>query len=78
MDEINVIIFVKIQEFGNFEDLLFLEQESCKDDFIDWFEDYDIDQVEDLVDIFVEFCLVEDDLDQMSDILSQEVLGFVL
>ena len=77
-DEINVIIFAKIQELGNFEDLSLLEQESRKDDLIDWLEDHDIDQAEDLADTFVEFCLVEDDLDQMSDILSQEALGPVL
>lgn len=77
-DEINAIIFAKIQELGNFEDLSLLEQESRKDDLIDWLEDHDIDQAEDLADTFVEFCLVEDDLDQMSDILSQEALGPVL
>ncbi|MEO0726164.1 MAG: ATP-binding protein [Bacteroidota bacterium] len=77
-DEVNAIIFPKIEELGKFEDLSLLEQESRKDDLIDWLEDHDIDQAEDLADTYVEFNLMEDDLDEIADVLQQEALGPVL
>jgi len=77
-DTVNAIIFPKIQSLGNFEDLTLLEQEARKDDLIDWLEDHDIDQAEDLADTFVEFDLLEDDLDEMADLLQTEALQPVL
>lgn len=77
-DQVNEIIFSKVQELGHFEDFSLLEQESRKDDLIDWLEDREIDQAEDLADTFVEFCFSEDDLDAIADILKPEALGPVL
>lgn len=77
-DQINGIIFPKVQTLGQFEDLSLLEQESRKDDLIDWLEDHDVDQAEDLADTFVEFCFGEDDLDDIADVLQPEALGPVL
>ncbi|MEL7148668.1 MAG: ATP-binding protein, partial [Bacteroidota bacterium] len=77
-DTINGIIFPKIQSLGNFEDLTLLEQEARKDDLIDWLEDHDVDQAEDLADTFVEFDLTEDDLDEIADVLNEEALQPVL
>ncbi len=77
-DEVNEIIFPKVQKLGQFEDLSLLEQESRKDDLIDWLEDHEVDQAEDLADTFVEFCFGEDDLDDIADVLKPEALGPVL
>ena len=77
-DEINAIIFPKIEELGKYEDLSLLEQESRKDDLIDWLEDHDIDQAEDLADTYVEFNVTEDTLDDIADILEEAALGPVL
>ena len=77
-DEVNAIIFSKIKELGKFDDLSLLEQESRKDDLIDWLEDHNIDQAEDLADTYVEFDFTEDNLDDIADILQEDALGPVL
>ncbi len=77
-DQINAIIFPKIAQLGHFEDLSLMEQESRKDDLIDWLEDHEVQQAEDLADTFVEFAISEEELDQMADILTPEALSPVL
>lgn len=77
-DGINEIIFPKIKCLGNFEDLTLIEQEARKDDLIDWLEDHDIDQAEDLADTLVEFDVTEEDLDSIADLLKPEALQPVL
>jgi len=77
-DQINAIIFPKIAQLGHFEDLSLMEQESRKDDLIDWLEDHDVQQAEDLADTFVEFSISEEDLDQIAETLSPEALSPVL
>lgn len=77
-DQINEIIFPKINQLGDFEDLSLMEQESRKDDLIDWLEDHHVQQAEDLADTFVEFSVTEEDLEQIADILDPQALGPVL
>ncbi|WP_367388450.1 ATP-binding protein [Lewinella sp. LCG006] len=77
-DQINEIIFPKINQLGDFEDLSLMEQESRKDDLIDWLEDHHVQQAEDLADTFVEFSVTEEDLEQIADILDTQALGPVL
>jgi signal transduction histidine kinase len=77
-DQINAIIFPKIAQLGHFEDLSLMEQENRKDDLIDWLEDHDVQQAEDLADTFVEFAISEEDLDKIADVLSPEALSPVL
>ena len=74
-DQINAIIFPKIAQLGHFDDLSLMEQESRKDDLIDWLEDHDVQQAEDLADTFVEFAISEEDLDQIADVLAPEALS---
>lgn len=77
-DQINAIIFSKIGKLGAFEDLSLLEQESRKDDLIDWLEDHEVEQAEDLADTFVEFEISEEDLDAIAEIVKPEALSPVL
>lgn len=77
-DQINAIIFPKIAQLGHFEDLSLMEQEIRKDDLIDWLEDHEVKQAEDVADTFVEFAISEEDLDQIAAILAPEALSPVL
>ncbi|MGH1437396.1 MAG: ATP-binding protein [Lewinella sp.] len=77
-DQINEIIFPKIAQLGHFEDLSLMEQESRKDDLIDWLEDHEVEQAEDLADTFVEFLISEEDLDKIAEVLSPDALSPVL
>ncbi|PTM13916.1 MAG: histidine kinase [Bacteroidetes bacterium] len=77
-DAVNAVIFKKLTQLGRFDNLSLLEQESRKDDLIDWLEDHGIDEAENLADTFAEFDFTENDLEEIASHLVAESLGAVL
>lgn len=76
-DSINQILFDRIANRKK-EELTLLEQESLKDDLIDWLEDQGIDEVEEIADTFVEFDFSEDDLEKIKEISGGDYLQIIL
>lgn len=70
-DEVNDILFAKI---GNWEPDRYsmMEREERMDDIVDWLEDKDIDDGEDLAETFVEFNLNPDELEKIEDIIGND------
>ena len=68
-DEINAILFGKIENPTE-QNLTLLETEEKKDEILDWLEDHDIENGDDIAETFVEFDLDPDDLDEVVSILA--------
>ncbi len=68
-DAINAIIFSKLKNLNTIE-LSLLEKEEATDDLLDWLEDHDIEEAEDIADTFVDFGVTVEDLDAIEDIIS--------
>jgi signal transduction histidine kinase len=67
-DQINAILFSKIDNAEALE-LSLLEREERVDDIVDWLEDHDIEDGEDIAETFVDFDISLDDLEKVADIL---------
>jgi signal transduction histidine kinase len=76
-DQVNAILFSKIQNAANV-DLSLMERESRVDDILDWLEDHDIEDGDDLAETFADFDLEVDDLDTIHDIIKGEGLATIL
>lgn len=76
-DAINKILFDKIDNKVE-SDLTLLQLESMKDDIIDWLEDEDVENAEELADTFVDFNFSEDDLEELKETAGEKYLGVIL
>lgn len=77
-DQVNEVLFARLAQYGQFEDLGLMEQEERKDDLIDWLEDHDIEEAEELADTFASFCMKVSDLEHIKEIVKGESLGPIL
>ncbi len=68
-DEVNAILFSRINNLNTIE-LSLLEREEAIDDLLDWLEDNGIKEAEDVADTFVDFGVTLADLDKISDIVN--------
>lgn len=76
-DRVNAVLFDKIQNPVERE-LSLLEREELNDDLIDWLEDHDIENGEDIAEIFIEFGINVEDLDKIATIIRAEALEPIL
>ncbi|MEM1218726.1 MAG: ATP-binding protein [Bacteroidota bacterium] len=76
-DEVNEILFKKIEQ-GVQQDLSSLERSEKEDDLIDWLEDNDVHEPEELANTFVDFGVTTDDLDRVAEILDGQYVSPVL
>lgn len=76
-DRVNAILFSKIENAGNV-DLSLMERESRVDDILDWLEDHNIDDGDDLAETFADFDLETDDLDEIHDIIKGEGVATIM
>ena len=68
-DQINAILFGKIANSKSF-DLGIMEREDRLDDIMDWLEDRDIENGEDIAETLVDFGFFVDDLDEIDSIVN--------
>lgn len=66
-DDINAILFGKIENAANLK-LSMLEKEDLKDDLLDWLEDHDMDDAEEVAEVFADFGFEVEDLDKVEEI----------
>ncbi|WP_148270306.1 ATP-binding protein [Haliscomenobacter hydrossis] len=76
-DALNAILFRKASE-GQAKELGLLERESCKDDILDWLEDHDIDNADDIAETFLDFGLRLEDLEAMKEALNGKALNAMM
>lgn len=77
VDQVNDIVFSKIGS-GVLSDLSSLERSDLEDELLDWLEEEDVKNPEDIANTFVDFGVSTEDLDQLKDILKGEHIGPVL
>lgn len=66
-DDINDILFTKIKEAPNLK-LSMLDKEDLKDDLLDWLEDNDMDDAEEVAEVFADFGFAVEDLEKIDEI----------
>ena len=79
VDATNDILFSRIRAGHSCtEELSLMEREERMDDLVDWFDDHEIDNGEDLAETFVDWDFLPEHLDKIAEDLPQESLGAVL
>ncbi|MEO0733203.1 MAG: HAMP domain-containing sensor histidine kinase, partial [Bacteroidota bacterium] len=78
VDEVNAVLFERIANHGDPDDLSLLEREERSDDLIDWFEDHDITNGDEVVETMIDWDFTPEHLDQIADVLPPEALPTVL
>jgi signal transduction histidine kinase len=75
-DQVNAILFRRIQ--AGVQDYSLMESQERLDDLVDWLEDHEIEDADDLADTFVEFGMTPDDLDQVKELVEPKDLSAIL
>ena len=76
VDKINEILYAKAANWQEVE-LSLLEREDRMDDMLDWLEDHDIENAEDIAETFVDFDLTVEDVEKMYAITDGEYAGSI-
>ena len=77
-DQINGILFGKIKNRPEDDNRTLLEKESTRDDLVDWLEDNDIPNADEIAETYLEYWFTEDDLDEIHSIIGTDHLFGVL
>lgn len=76
-DALNEILFAKARQ-GPIKELSLLEREDCKDELLDWFEDHDVDNADDIAETFLDFGLHLSDAEAMKAALNGKELNAMM
>lgn len=76
-DQINNILFSKIRNL-NTVDLSLMEREEQLDDLLDWLEDHEINNADEVAETFVDFGFTIEDLEKVDEIMAGLDLGPIL
>ena len=75
-DRINTILFNKLKEEP--PELSILDRQDAYDDIIDWLEDHDVEDGDDMAETYVDFGVTTDELDKVEEILEGKSLHGIL
>ncbi|WP_373551056.1 sensor histidine kinase [Haliscomenobacter sp.] len=73
-DALNEILFAKARQ-GPIKELSLMEREGCKDELLDWLEDHDINNADDIAETFLDFGLHLEDAEAMKTALNGKELN---
>ncbi|MEO1257138.1 MAG: ATP-binding protein [Bacteroidota bacterium] len=76
-DQVNAILFGKIKDWEP-DSLSLLEREEQQDEILDWLEEHEVENGDDLAETFVEFGLGTEDLEKINDIINGQHLDTIL
>ena len=76
-DQVNEILFDKIKNWEP-DSLSLLEREEQQDEIVDWLEDHEIEEGDDIAETFVEFGLGTKELEKLNDIINGQHLDTIL
>ncbi|MTB52233.1 ATP-binding protein [Lewinella sp. W8] len=78
VDAVNKILFNRIAEAPDPEDLSLMQREEMNDDLLDWFDDRGIERGDDIVDTLVDFSFTPEHLDDIAAVLPEAAVAPVL
>ena len=80
VDKINEVLFERIRNHHEnaLQELTLLEREALTDDLLDWFDDHDIPDGEDVVDTLVDWNFRSQDLDVVAGVVPERSLHAVI
>ncbi len=73
-DAVNKILFSKVENLNKI-DLSLMEREDQLDDLLDWLEDHEVDDADEVADTFVDFGFTTDDLQEVKRILDGQSIA---
>lgn len=76
VDAVNEILFAKIE--SGIQPLSMIERSDREDELLDWLEDQDIPEAEEITQNFVDYGFSEDDLEEIKDLLRESDLAPVI
>lgn len=76
VDQVNAILYGKLK--GKKPELSIMEQQDAMDDILDWLEDHEIEEGDDIAETFVEFGMSTEDMDRVENIVEGKHLGAIL
>jgi signal transduction histidine kinase len=77
-DAVNEILFGSLQNMGASEDMSLMEKEEATDELLDWLDEHEIDNADDLAETFVDFRISPEELDTVNEIIKGESLASIL
>lgn len=72
VDAVNKILFAKID--SGIQRLSMMEKSDKEDELLDWMEDHNIDEAEEITNNFVDYGFTEDELEELKDLVRPEDL----
>lgn len=75
-DQVNAILYQKLK--AEKPELSIMDQQDAMDDIIDWLEDHDIEDGDDIAETFVEYGMDTDDMDKVEEIIEGKHLASIL
>ena len=79
IDTVTAVLFAQIDAHAaNPPEMSMLERESARDDLLDWLEDREISEADELAEVFVDFAMDESHLDRLAEVLGDRDMGTVL
>ncbi|MBX2878229.1 MAG: GHKL domain-containing protein [Saprospiraceae bacterium] len=76
-DQVNAILFSKMENL-NTVDLSLMEREEQLDDLLDWLEDHNIEESDEVAETFVDFGIAEEDLEKLDEIMDGKELDPII
>lgn len=78
-DVINGIVWPRIGAYiQSPPEMSFLDREDAKDELLDWLEDREVEDAEDIADTFVDFAMTTGDLDKVAEVMGDRPLGGIM
>ncbi|MBC6995504.1 ATP-binding protein [Neolewinella lacunae] len=78
VDEVNRVLFDRIQARSDTSELTLMQREALGDELLDWLEDHDIPQADDLIDTFIDWDFHPGHLDAIAEAIPPEALAPVI
>jgi len=78
VDTVNEVLFERIGAHSPDDEMSLMDREELSDDLLDWFEDHDIDNGEEVVDTFIDWAFTTEHLDAIAEPLPAEAIAPVL
>ncbi|PHN03014.1 ATP-binding protein [Flavilitoribacter nigricans] len=76
-DRVNEILFSKLGNVQGVE-LSLMEKEEVRDDLMDWLEDHEVNDADQIAETYLDFGITVDDLDDICDIIEGKSVGPIM
>ena len=78
VDEVNAVLFGRIEHAREAEELSLMEREERTDDLLDWLEEHEVPEADRIVDTFVDYDFEVSHLDTIANAIPEEAVAPVL